>query len=83
LGGRLLKRANREASLMFDREDLEVISKAYRDGKAEGGMLRAHKRVCDVLINRHPELSALDDATLTLRVSQVPSTAVLAHYLEI
>jgi hypothetical protein len=68
---------------MFDRKDLELVSKAYLDGKAEGGMLRAHKRACDVLIDRHPELSKVDEPTLTLRVSQVLSTAVLARYLEI
>jgi hypothetical protein len=68
---------------MFDRTDLELISKAYRDGKAEGGMLRAHKKACDALMERHPELSGLDEAALALRVSQVLSTAALAHYLEI
>jgi hypothetical protein len=68
---------------MFDRKDLEAVSKAYRDGKAEGGMLRAHQKACDALMDRHPELSALDEAALVLRVSQALSTAALAHYLEI
>jgi hypothetical protein len=68
---------------MFDRQDLEAVSKAYREGKAQGGLVRAHQRASDVLVGRHPELGKADEATLTLRVSQVLSTAVLAKYLEI
>jgi hypothetical protein len=68
---------------MFDRNDLKLVSKAYRSGKSEGGILGAHKRAREVLIELHPELGELDEMTLNLRVSQALSTAVLAHYLEI
>ena len=68
---------------MFDRKDLKAVSKAYREGKIKGGMKDGHKKALKALINRHPELSNLDEETLTLRVSQVLSSAVLARYLSI
>jgi hypothetical protein len=72
-----------EAQAVFDRKDIEAVSKAYSQGKAEGGLLQAHERARRALLERHPELGELDEPTLTLRVSQVLSTAVLANYLEI
>ena len=68
---------------MYNRKDLKAVSKAYRRGKIKGGMKDGHKRALEALVSRHPELGSLDDATLTLRVSQALSTAVLARYLSI
>jgi hypothetical protein len=69
--------------VMFDRQDLEAVSKAYSQGKAVSGLLCAHKKACDALVSRHPELRELDEATLSQRLSLVLSTAVLTHYLEL
>jgi hypothetical protein len=66
---------------MFDRRDLEVISKAYRDGKAEGGVKGAYPMASTALLGRHPELAGLDEEALTLRVAQVLSTALITGYL--
>lgn len=68
---------------MFDRKDLEAVSKAYRDGKAEGGVKGAHQRASGALLGRHPELCALSEEVLTLRVAQVISTALITGYLSV
>jgi hypothetical protein len=73
--------AGRKEHQMFDRTDLELVSKAYRDGQTEGGLQSAYRRASTALLDRHPELSALDEKTLTLRVTQVLSTALLTGHL--
>jgi hypothetical protein len=66
---------------MFDRKDLEVVSRAYREGKAEGGLKGAHQRARGALLGRHPELCGLGEEAVTLRVAQVLSTALITGYL--
>ena len=66
---------------MFDRKDLELVSRAYREGKAEGGLDDAYRRASSALLGRHPELGTLGEDALTLRVAQVISTAVITGHL--